>query len=150
MVGKYPTSNRNIGKTYNKLEAKVKKEVNLAYYRLSVIKHIQWPTSSPPQYFEFRDQWFLTTKCIEMSPGINEAMTWCVIAWSYRHGETNWRLIWYHWQDAINCKFLLQFTCLITLCKSSPPNLWCKNWMNNSFFILDTNVGCDMLSSGCI
>jgi len=56
MVGKYPTSNKNIGKTYNKLEAKVKKEVNLAYYRLNVIKHIQWPTSSPPQYFEFRDQ----------------------------------------------------------------------------------------------
>jgi hypothetical protein len=25
-----------------------------------------------------------------------------------------------------------------------------KNWMNNSFFIRDTNVGCDMLLGGCI
>jgi len=34
-------------------------------------------------------------------------------------------------------------------------NFWYKNcdaenWMNSSFFIMDTNVGCDMLSGGCV
>jgi hypothetical protein len=25
-----------------------------------------------------------------------------------------------------------------------------KIWINNSFFIMDTNMGCDMLSGGCV
>jgi len=38
MVGKYQTSSKNIGKTYSKLEAKVKNKVSLTYPKLSVIK----------------------------------------------------------------------------------------------------------------
>jgi hypothetical protein len=38
MVGKYLTSNKNIGKTYSKLKAKVKNEVSLTYSKLSAIK----------------------------------------------------------------------------------------------------------------
>jgi len=38
MVGKYPTSNKNIGKTYSELKANVKNEVSLTYSKLSVIK----------------------------------------------------------------------------------------------------------------
>jgi hypothetical protein len=47
MVGKYPTSNKNIGKTYSKLEAKVMNKVSLAYSRLSAIEHIQCPSPPP-------------------------------------------------------------------------------------------------------
>jgi hypothetical protein len=41
MVGKYPTSSKNIGKTYSKLEAKVKNKVSLTYSKLNAIKKIQ-------------------------------------------------------------------------------------------------------------
>jgi hypothetical protein len=41
MVGKYPTSSKNIGKTYSKLKVKVKNEVSLTYSKLSAIKQIQ-------------------------------------------------------------------------------------------------------------
>jgi len=41
MVGKYPTSSKNIGKTYSKLEAKVKNKVSLTYSKLSAVKQIQ-------------------------------------------------------------------------------------------------------------
>ncbi len=43
MVGKYPTSSKNIGKTYSKLEAKVKNKVILTYSKLNAIKQIQPP-----------------------------------------------------------------------------------------------------------
>jgi hypothetical protein len=43
MVGKYPTSSKNIGKTYSKLEAKVTNKVSLTYSKLSAIKQIQHP-----------------------------------------------------------------------------------------------------------
>jgi hypothetical protein len=43
MVGKYPTSSKNIGKTYSKLEAKVKNKVSLTYSKLSAIKQSQHP-----------------------------------------------------------------------------------------------------------
>jgi len=46
MVGKYPTSSKNIGKTYSKLEAKVKNEVSLTYSKWSAIKQIQPPLPS--------------------------------------------------------------------------------------------------------
>jgi hypothetical protein len=48
MVGKYPTYNKNIGKTYSKLEAKVMNEVSLAYSRLCAIEHIQPHRPLPP------------------------------------------------------------------------------------------------------
>jgi hypothetical protein len=38
MVDKYPTSSKYIGKTYSKLEAKVKNKVSLTYSKLSAIK----------------------------------------------------------------------------------------------------------------
>jgi hypothetical protein len=41
MVGKYPTSSKNIGKTYSKLEAKVKNKVSLTYSKLNAVKQIQ-------------------------------------------------------------------------------------------------------------
>jgi hypothetical protein len=43
MFGKYPTSSKNIGKTYRKLEEKVKNEVSLTYSKLSAFKQFQPP-----------------------------------------------------------------------------------------------------------
>jgi hypothetical protein len=55
MVGKYPTSNKNIGKTYSKLEAKVKNEVSLTYSKWSVIKQIQPPLAPNLENFKTTD-----------------------------------------------------------------------------------------------
>jgi hypothetical protein len=59
MVGKYLTSNKNIGKTYSKLKAKVKNEVSLTYSKLSAIKYIHPPPPPPPhlENFETTDLW---------------------------------------------------------------------------------------------